>query len=218
MLVLSGTGGQVVAGLQGSPSPEGVALAFGLAVGVLVYTLGGVSGAHLNPAVSFGLAVQGSFPWRRLPAYWAAQLAGAILGSSLLSALFAEAAAAGVTRPVGGTLPAFALESLFTALLVAVVVAAVRGGSPPPVAAPAVGALITLGALVAGPVSGGSFNPARSLAPALLTGIWEGHALYWVAPLLGAAVAGLGTRLAARAGEARLPAAGAPARRPSRAE
>jgi MIP family channel proteins len=194
-LVGAGCGAVVVDGEAQALGPVGVALAFGLVVFVAVASLGPVSGAHINPAVTCAFALVGRFPWREVPAYVAAQAVGGTFGAILLRLLFGTAAGRGVTVPSGTEGQSLGLEVLLTATLMFVIAAvasderAVR-----PLAAPAIGATVALGALWGGPISGASMNPARSLGPALAAGAWTSHWIYWVGPLAGAALGVLAHR------------------------
>lgn len=186
----------------------GVALAFGLTVIGCVYALGPISGAHLNPAVSFGLAISGRFAWRDLPGYVLAQLAGAVFASALLLMLLRgqpggydphvagfAANGFGAHSPGGYGLPAaFAAETTLTFIFLIVVLGATRNASPH--AGIAIGLTLTLVHLIGIPISNVSVNPARSTGPALFVGGWAIAQLwlFWLAPLAGAAIAGLVAR------------------------
>ncbi|MDY3556512.1 aquaporin [Gemmata sp. JC717] len=191
VLVFAGTGAIVFdAANPGKIGHLGVAFTFGLVVLVMAYAVGGVSGAHLNPAVTAGLWLAGRVPGRRVLPFAAAQLAGAFAASGLLWAMFPAHATLGATLPHGPPWHAFVLEVWLTAVLVFVVLAVTA--AEPPVRALGgviVGALIALEALFAGPISGASMNPARSLAPALVSGSVQHLWIYVAAPLLGAVVA-----------------------------
>jgi aquaporin Z len=190
-LVFAGTGAIIVNDASGGEvSHVGVALTFGLVVLALIYSLGDVSGAHLNPAVTLGF-----FAARRFPARWAlpyvlSQCSGALLASLLLRALFLEHPTLGVTRPSGTAAQSFLLEVVLTLLLMFVILSVSTGAKEKgAMAGVAVGSVIALEALFAGPISGASMNPARSLAPALVSGHVGGLWVYLVAPVVGAALA-----------------------------
>jgi aquaporin NIP len=189
-LVAAGTGAVTVdAATGGRIGHGGVAAAFGLVVAVMVLALGHLSGAHLNPAVTAAFALGRHFPVREVPVYVAAQIAGALLASLALRGLFGTAGDLGRTVPaLVSDLEAVAVEAGLTAALVVVVLAvATDTRAVGALAAVAVGGTIALEALVFGPVTGASMNPARSLAPALVTGEAAGLWIYLAGPLVGAA-------------------------------
>jgi aquaporin Z len=164
----------------------------GLMVLALIYTIGETSGAHVNPAVTVAFAVRGNFPWRRVPGYLLAQLAGAVAAAGLLRGLF------GTPGGLGGTVPgrgigagvALAVEAILTFGLVTVVLGTASGArNVGHNAAIAVGGYVALAGLWASPVSGASMNPARSLGPALISGDLSKAWIYIVGPLSGALVA-----------------------------
>lgn len=170
--------------------PTAVALAFGLAIGVMVHALGHVSGAHFNPAISIGFAIGGHVRWRRALTYAGARVMGAISAATVLRATLGPAVRLGVTQPAGPVLQAFAWESLLTFFLMLVITAvATDERAVGNAAALAIGGTVALGALVGGSVSGASMNPARSLGPALVTGELGSLWIYVAAPILGAAAA-----------------------------
>ncbi len=187
VLVFAGCGAIAVGTLE----TAGVALAFGLAIAVMIYALGHVSGAHFNPAVSIGFAVGRHFPWPRVATYAVAQIAGATAGALALRGLFGDVPL-GVTTP---TLPgpaAVGVEAIFTGVLVLVVTAvATDTRAVGEAAALAIGGTVALGALVAGPVTGASLNPARSIGPAVVSGDLTDLWIYVLGPVLGATVAAL---------------------------
>lgn len=187
-LVAAGCGAIVVESRTGALGHVGVALAFGLVVAVMVAAVGHVSGAHINPAVTVAFALFRHFPWRDVPAYIAAQLGGAAAGA--LVALFGRGeASVGATLPAGGAMQSLGLEVLLSAVLMFVITAvATDTRAVGELAALAIGATIAVNALWGGPVSGASMNPARSFGPALLAGVWQAHWLYWVGPVIGAAL------------------------------
>jgi MIP family channel proteins len=170
----------------------GVAVAFGLAITTMIYALGHVSGAHFNPAVSFGFALTRHFPWRSMAAYWAAQASGAILAAVLLRASLGDVADVGATLPSGSDGQSFLWEVVLTFFLMLVVMAvATDTRAVGEAAALAVGGTVALCALVGGSVSGASLNPARSLGPALVSGELGSLWIYLLAPLVGAALGAL---------------------------
>jgi aquaporin Z len=191
VLVFAGTGAIVVDSTSGGAVTHvGVALVFGLVVLALVSALGDVSGAHLNPAVSTAFALSGRFSWRSLPVYFAGQLAGALAASLLLRDLFPAHPTLGATLPSGSAAQSFVLEVVLTWILMLVILSVSDGARERgALAAVAIGAVVGFEALFAGPISGASMNPARSLAPALVSGATRDLWVYVVAPLAGAALA-----------------------------
>lgn len=194
VLVCGATGAAVVgARLPGSVGSGTGAAAAGLAVVAIILAIGHLSGAHINPAVTLAFAVGRHFPAREVAPYVAVQCVGAVLASLSLRAIFGVAGGLGATHPAGvSTASAVAIEVVLTLVLVVVVLAvATDTRALGEFAAVAVGATVALEALVMGPVTGASMNPARSLGPALagLDGadLW----IYIVAPLAGA-LAGVG--------------------------
>jgi aquaporin Z len=189
-LVFAGTGAIVVDSLTHAVTHVGVSLVFGLVITVLIYALGHISGAHFNPAVTTGFWALGEFPGRRVPWYVAAQLFGAVAASSLVLALFGQSGSLGVTMPQSAAATALVLEALMTFLLVIVIFgSAVHGKAVKSFAGIAIGGTIALDALFGGPVSGASMNPARSLGPAIISGLWSDQWIYVVGPLAGALLA-----------------------------
>jgi aquaporin Z len=193
LLVLVGAGGGVVNAVSGGQMPLAALVAApGLMVMAIILSLGAISGAHLNPAVSVAFAARGDFPWRRVPAYIVAQLAGAVLACLVLAGLFGKVGHLGATLPGPAftDLQAFGIELLLTLGLVSVILGtASRAQSVGPLAALAVGGYIVLAGFWAGPVGGASMNPARSLGPAIVLGNYAHVWIYIVGPFLGALVA-----------------------------
>lgn len=190
-MVFAGTGAIVIDGVSGGAVTHvGVALTFGLVVMALIQALGDVSGAHLNPAVTLAFVASGRFPWRSFAPYAAAQIAGAICASLALLALFPDHATLGATIPAGTLAQSFALELVLTWLLMFVILCVSDGSKERGLmAGVAIGGVVGLEALCAGPISGASMNPARSLAPALVTGELASVWIYVVAPIAGALLA-----------------------------
>jgi len=177
----------MVASTGGAFGQLGIAVAFGLAITTMIYALGHVSGAHFNPAVSLGFALTRHFPWRSVAAYWAAQAVGASAAAFLLRASLGDVANVGATLPSGSDRQSFLWEVVLTFFLMLVVMAvATDTRAVGEAAALAVGGTVGLCALVGGPVSGASLNPARSLGPALASGELGSFWIYLLAPLAGA--------------------------------
>jgi aquaporin Z len=189
-LVFAGTGAIVSNDASnGTVSHVGVALTFGLVVLAMIYAVGDVSGAHLNPAVTVGFVAAHRFEARLALPYVASQAGGALSASLCLRAMFPFHPTLGATLPAGGDGQSFALETILTALLMFVILSVSTGPKEKGVLAGiAVGAVIALEALFGGPVSGASMNPARSLAPALVSLRLESLWVYLTAPVLGAVV------------------------------
>lgn len=194
VLLFVGTGAIVVDGLGGGAITHvGIALTFGLTVLAMIQTIGDVSGCHLNPAVTLGFWAAGRFEGRSVAPFIASQCAGAILASLVLRLMFPSSETLGATLPSGTLLQAFVMEFLLTLILMVVILGVAAGGREKGLlAGVAVGATIALEALVGGPVSGASMNPARSLAPALVTRKTDVVWLYVAAPVAGA-LAGVAT-------------------------
>jgi len=190
-LVFAGTGAIVIdAASGGTIGHAGIALTFGLVVLAMIYTFGDISGAHFNPAVTIAFAAARRMPWRETPGYIAAQLLGAFAASGLLRALFPADATLGATMPAGPAAQSFILEIVLTALLMLVILSVSTGEKEKGFTAGiAVGAVIALDAMFAGPICGASMNPARSLAPAIVSGHLEHLWLYLAAPVIGALLA-----------------------------
>jgi aquaporin Z len=190
-LVLAAAGGGLLHG-KGEISIAAAVVAPGLTVLAVILAIGAVSGAHLNPVVSFAFALRGDFPWRRVAPYVVAQLAGAALACVFLLAVFGNVEHLGAALPGPGyhTWQAFLIETVLTAGLVSVILgtasAAQNVGT---IGALGVGGYIALAGLWAAPVSGVSMNPARSFGPALVSGDWSAYWAYVAGPLLGATIA-----------------------------
>lgn len=185
-LVAIGPGAVMVSARTEAFGHAGIALAFGLVVTLIVAASGHLSGAHVNPAVTIGFWTRRRFPTADLLPYVFAQCAGAIAASALLGWLLGAVGAFGATAPSISVARAFVVEAGFTGLLGFVIMGVATDERTPTAVAPfAIGATIFAGALVTGPLTGGSFNPARSLGPAVVGGIWTAHWLYWLAPITG---------------------------------
>jgi aquaporin NIP len=167
--------------------PTSVALAFGLVIAVMIYALGRISGAHFNPAVSIGFAVGRHLPWSKVAAYAVAQVLGATAGALALRVTLGPDADLGVTQPSGSDLQSFAWEAALTFFLMLVITAVATDiRAVGQAAALAIGGTVALGALVGGPISGASMNPASSIGPAIISGDLANLWLYIAAPILGA--------------------------------
>ena len=214
-LVFAGTGAIVINDVSGgSVTHPGIALTFGLVVLAMIYSLGEVSGAHLNPAVSLGFAAAGRLPAARVPLYVGAQLVGAVLASLVLHGLFPTHKTLGGTLPAGPDAQSFVLEPCHTwgnaavlrgrgaadvrgagvllltmILMFAILSVSVGAKEKGLTAGIVVGAVVALEAMFAGPICGASMNPARSLGPALVSGQLEHLYIYLLAPVLGALLA-----------------------------
>ncbi len=195
-LVFAGTGAIVIdAETGGGVGHVGIGLTFGLIVMVMIYAVGHISGAHFNPAVTLGFAVGRHFPWADVPRYWAAQLLGAGAASLLLRGMFGNVAGLGATFPRGSERQSLLLEAVLTAILMFVITAvATDSRAVGQAAAIAIGGTVGLEALFAGPISGASMNPARSLAPAFASWTWDAQWLYVAGPMVGAVVGVLAYR------------------------
>jgi len=207
-LVFAGTGAIVINDVSGGTITHvGVAMTFGLIVLAMIYTLGDISGAHVNPAVTFAFWRARRFEGARVLPYIGSQLGGALLASGLLRALFPTHATLGATLPAGPPAQSFILETVLTFLLMFVILNVSTGAKEKGLmAGVAIGSVILLEAMFAGPICGASMNPARSLAPALVSGNLSVVWLYLLAPLLGAWLAVGGCRGVQPAGCCRVPA------------
>jgi aquaporin Z len=194
VLVLVGAGSVVADVLSGGALGDvGVALAFGVAVAAMVFAFGRVSGAHINPAVTVGLWSVGRFPGREVPLYVSAQCAGGIAAALVLLAATGRVARAAATVPRVSVTEALATEFLLSFVLMgAIASVALREATSRRAAALAIGAAVGLDAYLGGPATGASMNPARSLGPAIASGVWTEHWVYWVAPIAGMTAAILG--------------------------
>ncbi|NJP38466.1 MIP/aquaporin family protein [Alkalicoccus luteus] len=190
ILVFAGTGAVVVNELTGDITHVGIALTFGLVVMALIYTFGHISGAHFNPAVTIGFWAMRTFPGKSVLPYIAAQVGGATAASLTLLALFGNVADLGATLPAYAPEQSFILEIILTFILMLVIAAsAVHAKAIKSFAGIAIGATVGLEAMFAGPISGASMNPARSLGPALASGTLEHLWIYLTATVIGALLA-----------------------------
>jgi aquaporin Z len=190
-MIFAGTGAIVInAESGGAITHLGVALTFGLIVLAMIYTLGDVSGAHMNPAVTLAFAAAGLFPFAAVLTYLAAQFSGALLASLTLHFLFPQSANLGATLPAGAPMQSFVLEVILSAILMFVILNVSHGAKEKGITAGiVVGSVIALEALFAGPICGASMNPARSLAPAIVSGQLQHLWIYLVAPVVGTLIA-----------------------------
>ena len=188
-LVLAACGSVIVGGLTGAYGHMGMAFSPGLVVMVMVAATGHLSMAHLNPAVTLAFALTGHFPWREVPYYISGQLIAAALGAAVLRFLFGNVFVLGANQPAGPIVQSLIMEVLVTAILMFVIAAVATDrrakGLP---AGLAIGGAVALNVLWAGPISGASMNPARSFGPVLISGVWTAHWIYWVGPIVGAAL------------------------------
>jgi aquaporin NIP len=201
-LVFAGTGAIVINEVSGGTVTHvGIALTFGLVVLAMIYTVGDISGAHLNPAVSLGFFAARRFPVRELIPYVLSQSAGAFVASGMLRVLFPQSATLGASLPAGPVTQSFVLEAILTAILMFVILGVSTGAAEKGITAGiVVGAVIGLEAMFAGPVCGASMNPARSLAPAVVSGHVQHLWIYLLAPAVGACLGVLGCRCVRESG------------------
>uniref|UniRef100_A0A804PHH1 Aquaporin NIP1-1 n=1 Tax=Zea mays TaxID=4577 RepID=A0A804PHH1_MAIZE len=188
-LMFAGCGAVTInASKNGQITFPGVAIVWGLAVMVMVYAVGHISGAHFNPAVTLAFATSGRFPWRQLPAYVLAQMLGATLASGTLRLMFGgRHEHFPGTLPTGSEVQSLVIEIITTFYLMFVISGvATDNRAIGELAGLAVGATILLNVLIAGPVSGASMNPARSVGPALVSGEYTSIWVYVVGPVVGA--------------------------------
>jgi len=187
-LVFAGTGAVVVNDLTGGGITHvGIALTFGLVILAMIYAVGDISGAHFNPAVTSAFWLAGRFPAALLAPYLLSQGLGALTASAVLHFLFPAHGTLGCTLPAGPDRQSFVLELILTFLLMFVILNVSTGAKEKGITAGiAVGAVIGLEAMFAGGICGASMNPARSLAPALVSGHLQHLWIYLTAPFLGA--------------------------------
>jgi aquaporin NIP len=190
-MVFAGTGAIVINDVSGGMvTHAGIAVTFGLIVLAMIYAIGDISGAHINPAVTIAFWWAGRFPGRRVGPYLASQLTGALLASGALRLMFAAHPTLGLTHPAGSQFQSFVLEFMLTAILMFVILGVSTGAKDQGIMAGlAIGAVVMLEAMFAGPISGASMNPARSLGPAVVSGHLHDLWIYLTAPVLGAIAA-----------------------------
>ena len=191
ILLFCGTGAMTINEVTGGDVTHvGIAITWGVIVMAMIYAFGDISGAHLNPAVTIAFAYAKKFEWKEVPKYIGAQFIGAIAASSLLLFLFPESEFLGGTLPSFDDLRAFILELILTYILMLVIINVSTGSKEiGMMAGIAIGGVVLLEAMFAGPMTNASMNPARSLGPALLSGHWEHQWLYMIAPIFGAILA-----------------------------
>ena len=195
-LVFCGTGAIIVNEVTGGLITHvGVSIVFGLVIMAMIYVLGNISGAHINPAITFGFWAAGRFPARELLPFLSAQFSGAILASIILRLLFPQSFCLGATLPVVPDIYAFGIEVVLTFVLMFVIINLSTGAQEKALTVGvAVGSVVALASLFAGPITGASMNPARSLGPALISNNLGSVYVYLSAPLIGAFLGILGCR------------------------
>lgn len=191
IMVFCGTGAMVIDQQSGGAVTHvGVAITWGLIVMSMIYALGDVSGAHMNPAVTIAFTLAGRFETRFLPGYIVSQLVGALLASIILKILFPTNSLLGSTLPAGSEMQSFVLELLLTFFLMLVIMQVAHGSKEQGLfAGIAIGSVVGLEAMFAGPICGASMNPARSIAPAIVSQHMAHLWIYIFAPVIGAAIA-----------------------------
>jgi aquaporin NIP len=191
-LVFAGCGAIMVDAKTHQLGHVGVAISFGLVIMFGIYAVGHISGAHFNPAVTFAFALTRHFPWSRAFAYWATQIAAALIAAALLRASLGNVVNVGATLPSGSQGQSFLWEFIMSGFLMFVILAvATDTRAVGEAAAIAIGGTILLDAMFGGPISGASMNPARSIGPAFVSGDLHALWLYIVAPIVGASLGGL---------------------------
>src|SRR5437868_183189 len=190
-LVFCGTGAVIIdQQTNGGVTHVGVAITFGLIIMTMIYALGNISGAHINPAVTIAFTLSGRFSVKNMIPYIISQILGALLASLILKFLFPGSEDLGTTVPSGSDIQSFVLEFFLTFFLMLVIINVALGSKEQGMfAGIAIGGVIMLEAMFAGPITGASMNPARSLSPALVSGHIQHLWVYLIAPVLGASTA-----------------------------
>lgn len=196
-MVFCGTGAMTINELTGGEVTHvGIGLTWGLIVMAMIYAFGEISGAHFNPAVTVGFAYAKKFPWKEVPKYMFSQVAGAFAASFMLLLLFPDSEFLGATIPKVDIWRAFVLELLLSFFLMLVIINVSTGSKEVGVMAGiAIGGVVLLEAIFAGPMTNASMNPARSLAPNVVSGNLRGWWLYMTAPVIGALLAVVSCKL-----------------------
>ena len=187
ILIFCGTGAAVIDEVtHGAVGHAGISVVFGLIVSAMIYSLGDISGSHINPAVTIAFAVNRIFKWSQVMPYILAQVAGAFAATVLLHFLFPTSHTLGATLPANGAGQSFVLELILSCILMLVILQVATGSKEKGLfAGAAIGAVVLLEAMFAGPISGASMNPARSLAPAVISGHTTDLWVYLTAPFAG---------------------------------
>lgn len=190
-LVFCGTGAIIInQESNGAITHAGIAVTFGLIVAAMIYTLGDISGAHFNPAVTLAFWVVKIFPTNEIFPYLLSQTSGAIMASTTLHLLFPNNEYLGSTLPSGSPTQTFIMEIILTFILMLTIIHVAKGSKEQGMfAGLAIGSVVLLEAMFAGPISGASMNPIRSLGPALISGHTEHLWIYLTAPIIGALTA-----------------------------
>ena len=190
-MIFCGTGAMTINEVTGGDvSHVGIAITWGFIVIAMIYAFGDISGAHFNPAVSIAFAFAKKFSWKEVPKYIIAQVLGALFASLILLFLFPTSEIYGATIPTIDPMRAFVLEIILTFILMLTIINVSTGSKEVGIVAGiAIGGVVLLEAMFAGPVTNASMNPARSLAPALVSGKLEHLWLYMIAPIIGALLA-----------------------------
>ena len=196
-LVFCGTGAIIINTItEGTVGNLGIALTFGLVVMAMIYSVGEISGAHFNPAVTIGFWISKKFKSKDVLPYLVAQIIGGILASLVLKILFPDAINLGETLPASSAFQSFLLEILLTFFLMFVIINVSTGSKEVGVMAGiAIGGIVGLEAAFAGPITGASMNPARSIAPALVNLNFQHLWIYILAPIIGSILAVYSCRL-----------------------